>query len=203
MKINLPKIREKLQTFWGFLALSVLFLGLAVSVISMLERQEIRKKAAPSPPPPTPQAQATLSLEPAEATVKLGQTFGVGINIEIENGKATGVEATLTFNPTFLEVLDGDKEEEGLQAVELGFFEEYLGNKVDNQEGEIIVSGINMTGEQFSQGTIGTILFRAKKIGETEARFVFASDEKGESDVAAPGGEDILTKTISGKYTIK
>jgi len=48
MKINLPKIQEKLQSFWGFLTLSILVMGLAVSVILVTERQEIRKKAAPA-----------------------------------------------------------------------------------------------------------------------------------------------------------
>lgn len=150
-----------------------------------------------------PKAQATLSLEPQEATIKVGQTFGVGIKIKIENGEATGVEAILTYNPDYLEVLDGDKEEAGIQAVEIGFFDEYLGNKVDSEEGKIVVSGINMSGERFSQGTIGTILFKAKKKGETEVNFVFAPGEKGESDVAAPGGKDILTETIDGVFIIE
>lgn len=49
MKINLPKIREKLQSFWGFLTLSILVMGLAASVILVTERQEIRKKAVGKP----------------------------------------------------------------------------------------------------------------------------------------------------------
>jgi len=186
------------QIFIIAFVVALLITGLALW--QSWQKQIVQKVPLPLP---KPQAQATLSLEPSEATVKLGQTFGAGINVEIENGKATGVEAILTFNPTFLEVLDGDKEEEGFQAVELGFFEEYLGNKVDNQEGEVVVSGINMTGKQFSQGTIGTILFRTKKIGETEVKFIFAPGEKDESDVSAPGGKDILIETIGGKYIIK
>jgi len=154
-------------------------------------------------PTPASQTQATLSLEPQEATIKVGQTFGVGIKVEIENGEATGVEAILTYDPEFLEVLDGDKEETGIQTVEIGFFDEYLGNKVDNKEGRITVSGINMKGDRFSQGTIGTILFKAKKKGETEVNFVFAPGEKGESDVAAPGGKDILRETIGSTFIIK
>lgn len=149
------------------------------------------------------QAQATLSLEPREATVKVGQTFGVGIRVEVKNGEATGVEAILAYDPEYLEVLDGDKEEIGIQAVEIGFFDEYLGNKVDSEEGKITVSGINMSGERFSQGTIGTILFKAKKQGETEVEFIFAPGEKDESDVAAPGGNDILEVTIDGKFNIQ
>lgn len=182
----------------------VIALAFAFLVAGLLLRISWQKQRAPrttSLPLPTPQAQATLSLEPSEATVKLGQIFGVEIKVDVENGEATGVEAILTFDPAFLEVLDGDKEE-GIQAVELGFFDEYLGNKVDNQEGKIIVSGIKME-EQFNQGTIGAILFRAKKKGETEIKFIFAPGEKGESDVSAPGGEDILTKTFGGKFIIE
>jgi len=43
--MNLPKIRNKFQTFLGFLSLSLLFLGLAASVILVTERQEIREEA--------------------------------------------------------------------------------------------------------------------------------------------------------------
>lgn len=46
MKIVLSNMRKKLQTFWGFLTLSLLVLGLAASVILVTERQEIRKRAA-------------------------------------------------------------------------------------------------------------------------------------------------------------
>lgn len=46
MNFKLPNIRRSLQTFWGFLTLSLLFLGLAASIILVTERQEIRKEAA-------------------------------------------------------------------------------------------------------------------------------------------------------------
>jgi len=183
----------------------IITLVFALLVTGVLLWASWQKQTAPEVipfPAPSSQAQATLSLEPSEAVVNLGQTLDVGIKVEVEDGEATGVEAILTFDPEFLEVLDGDKEEKGIQAVELGFFDEYLGNKIDNQEGKIIVSGIKMEG-RFSQGTIGTILFRAKKKGETEIKFIFAPGEKGESDVSAPGGEDILTKTFGGKFIIE
>lgn len=186
------------QFFIIALCAALLVTGL---VLKTSWQRQTAPKILPSPLPIS-QAQATLSLEPSEATVKLSQIFGVEIKVDVENGEATGVETILTFDPNFLEALDGDKEEKGVQAVELGFFDEYLGNNVDNQEGKIIVSGIKME-EQFNQGTIGTILFRAKKKGETEIKFIFAPGEKNESDVSAPGGKDILTKTFGGKFIIE
>lgn len=183
----------------------IIALAVALLITGWLFWLSWQRQIAPNEvtPTSTSQAQATLSLEPNETTAKLGQTFGVGIKVKIENGEATGVEAILTYDPNYLEVLDGDKEETGIQAIESGFFDEYLGNKVDNREGKIIVSGINMSGEKFSEGVIGTIFFKAKKEGETEVNFLFAPGEKGESDVAAPGGEDILRRTINGVFTIE
>lgn len=185
--------------------LFIIALAVALLITGWLFWQSWQTQLIPRTIPtlPLPQARASLSLEPDEAIVKLGQTFGVAIKVEVENGEATGVEAILTYDPNYLEVIDGDKEKTGIQAVEFGFFDEYLGNKVNSKEGKIVVSGINMKGDRFTQGIIGTILFKAKQRGETEVNFVFAPGEKGESDVSAPGGKDILTETFGGSFIVK
>lgn len=189
---------SKKQTFTITIALIFVFLALLMTVLTL----GISKKGQKPKLAPRPQAGAALSLEPNRATVKVDQTFSLGIRVEVSHGKATGVEAIISFDPAFLEAVDGDKEKEGLQAVKAGFFDEYLGNKIDNQNGRVVVSGINLR-EQFNQGTIGVVLFQAKKKGKTEVNFVFAPGEKSESDVAAPGGKDILTKTFGAEVAIK
>lgn len=187
------------------IALGLILLALFTTIVTLgisKKRRRWEPKRVAETEILVPQARATLSLEPNRATVKVGQTLSLGIRVDVSQGKATGVEAIISFDPTFLEALDRDKEKEGLQAVEASFFDEYLGNKIDNQKGKVIVSGINLR-EKFNQETIGTILFQAKKKGKTEVNFVFAPGEKGESDVAAPGGKDILAETFGGEVTIK
>ena len=97
MKIKLPKIREKLQTFWGFLSLSVLFLGLAASVILVTQRQEIRKRAI--------EANTThFSLVPDSTTLAVNETITSAVWLDSGDNGAVIVTSVINFDNDQLSV---------------------------------------------------------------------------------------------------
>jgi hypothetical protein len=163
------------------------FISLRKKTLKAPEVNRIETQVSPAP------AQAVLLLEPSQTILGLGQTFSLKAWVEVANGEATGVEAMLVFDPNFLQVV---------RVSETGFFDEYLVNKVNNQAGKIVFSGINWK-KRFKSGIIGEILFRSKKKGQTEVKFIFSPGETMESDVTAPGGKDILSKTLGTKVMIK
>jgi LysM repeat protein len=133
-------------------------------------------------------AHADALLIPEVQTINVGQITTVTLRVEdVQN--LYGFQATISFNPALLEVVDSDATDPGVQ-VGLGTFvqPDYVPqNSADNSSGTIncVVSQVAPTPAANGSGALLTISFRGKAAGVSDIQlnpFILASNQGTQID---------------------
>lgn len=152
-------------------------------------------KPIPEPPqaPKKVIPMATLSLETAKKDLKVGETTDVNITLSTGGRKTDGTDVILTFDPNILEVVPATSSGSVKPPVKVGkVYSDYPLNSLESP-GRIVLSGITGFSESFSgTGVVGTITFKAKKIGTTEIKIEKEAGSTTDSNVV----ESVSTRDI-------
>lgn len=133
---------------------------------------------------------ATLYLSPASNSVKIGDTFSIGVYVTSVDQALNGYSGTLLFSKDTLEVVDLSKS--GITQLWV------QGPTYSNTDGVVNFEGLVLNpGFTGSGGQIITLTFKAKAAGPAQITFT-------ESSVLANDGHgtDILTGIENANYTI-
>ena len=152
-------------------------------------------------------ASGFLSLSPSSGNFYPGQTFNVNILVGTDNADTDAVDVVLTYDPTYLEVIDALPGVAGVQIAPGTLYEAYPGNIVDTTTGEIKVTAFSVMStfnSGFGSGVFATINFRAKQIVTgTLVTFDFTDGVTTDSNIALHiTSEDILKDVNNGSYNI-
>lgn len=160
--------------------LLILFLGVAllVTLVVFTQRQDIRKRAAPT---------TTLTLQTTNARPRVGEDVVINVMIDTGSNQVITSDVYLGYDPQKLEVVD----------ITPGTFflnPNTAGKVLDNTNGRV---GITVylpvqTTPQIGSGTLATILFRAKSAG------IATVEMTNETIVGAigEGGTNVLAGTV-------
>lgn len=149
---------------------------------------------------------ASLSLSPASATKAVGTNFTVDIVLDTDGDAVSGVTAIINYDKDKLAVVDGDSAAAGVNITPGGNLTQVLTNSVNASTGQIRYDAGNLGSPYTGRGTIASINFQAKSVGNAQAAFVFnASSTTNTSAVAAASGPTNLLvdgELNDGNYTI-
>jgi len=169
------KRRTKLtRNFWFSVSLVLLF---SVSLVALPRIAEARG--------------ASLYLSPSSGTYEVGSNFSVKVKVNSGGQAINAAEATLTFNPAEISVVNISK---------TGSIFSFCTQDptFSNSAGNIVFSGGTPTPFTGTSGTLITITFKAKISGSAQVSFssgsVLAADGKG---------TNILSNMSGGIYTLK
>lgn len=142
---------------------------------------------------------AKLWLEPSEGEFS-GQ-FTVDIFVQTLK-PIDGLDVRLLYPKDQLSILDQDKEKGGIQ-VEVGKFDEYPINKVDEGQGLILLSGIVLgKAEEIvplnQPFLVGRVTFNIVAPGEANLSFDFQPGLTTDSNVAEKGTAKDILKEVQG-----
>lgn len=147
---------------------------------------------------------ATLSVSPASQSVKTGDTFTVTVRLDTQGASIDGVDLRyLNFNSTLLQVRDANASQPGTQITADNLMPITAVNSADNTGGKILFSQLAAGGTKYKgSGILATISFKAIAPGTAALTFNHTPKSTTDSNVAASGGDDLLTAVINGSYTI-
>ncbi|MBI3384570.1 hypothetical protein HY030_00025 [Candidatus Gottesmanbacteria bacterium] len=183
------------------LSLVSLFLaaGLLLSLLYLYKLSFVKKPVTYRPQPakianqkPKPGNKFTiLSLNPSLLPLKLGQNGSINLSIQTGTNLVSGVEFTLNFDPTKIEILS---------IVPAGFFAKpnVLASKIDNQKGTLYYAIGTFTPKSGNDNLV-TFIIKGKALGQHKINF--GPDAK----VAAKGegSENVLKETIGVNVEVK
>jgi len=143
-------------------------------------------------------ASTLVYLDPSAAQVEAGQTTSVDVVVG-DTSNLYGVEVHLVFDPEFVEVVDADPGQAGVQVslgpfLDVGFV---AVNEVDPGTGRIDFAYSQSPGLSgvSGSGTIATITFRGLQPGVSPLSFVAVL-------LADEGGNEIAVETQNGQVTV-
>lgn len=149
---------------------------------------------------------ATLSLSPTSGSYAAGATFEVKVMIDTGSARSSGVDVTVKFDPSVLQVVDSGSGTEGTQISAGSLYSQVTVNSADNSTGRITFGGATSgTSTGYSgSGTLATITFQAQKeASATAVSFDYQSGSTTDSNVTdKTTAEDILTGVTDASYTI-
>jgi len=132
---------------------------------------------------------ASLSLSPVSKSVENGDSFAVNVVLDAETDNVDAVDIVLDF--------DSDK----LEYSSASYGSLFPNTVTPSIAGEQITLRATSPSAISQDGTIATITFQATAIGTAPVTFDFTADTSTDSNVAYQG-EDVLTSTTNGSYTI-
>lgn len=174
---------ERLKKYRLWLAFSVIILAIAIPLtISQIQKQqEIRSRAAGGA--------ISLDLSPQTSTNNQGSTFSIQVSIGAADNNISGVDITMNFNPSVLELVS---------FVPSTAFSSQLINVTDNNAGTLHYTAVapeqvNNTGTV----SVGTLNFKGKTAGVGNVTF-------GTVQITGQGVTSSLpiSSTATGTYTI-
>lgn len=146
-------------------------------------------------------AAVTFSLNPAAKTVGVGDSFDVKILLDTGGQQVSGGTAVLIYDPSKLSVLDANTSAVGTQISSGTIFTNPLTNSTDAVAGKITLDYGSSQSTFSSQGTFGTISFKAlTQSSSTPVSFVLTGTS-GTSAVYS-GGVNVLSAATNGSYAI-
>lgn len=128
---------------------------------------------------------AVIILSASKASVKVGETFAVSVNISSRDATG-GTDIVILYDPTLVSV-----ENNVSGAMNVGsIYHDYSINS-DDKKGKITVSGISSATEApIASGLFGTVTFKAIKPGKAEVKLDFTKGSTTDTNV-------ISTKDLS------
>ena len=140
----------------------------------------------------------TVSIAPASQEIFLGGTGTTGILVE-DVTDLYGFEFEITFDPTILEVVDADPDEEGVQIQPGDFLSPdwTLDNTVDNDKGTITYAlcQMNPSPPQSGGGVLAIITWRGKAPGTSSLHLAHVL-------LGALGGVEIPSSAGDGQIVV-
>ena len=181
---NLPKNKR-----WIYLVAAIAVVVIVVELVwaytvFYIPSQQAQEQPLAVIPVETPKG-ASISLTTPQASVSIGSTFDV--NIDVASTIMTdGTDLIITYDPTLLQVND--------PVFTSGLYTEYPVNKVDPKTGIITLSGISSeTSGVLASGNMGYIQFKAIATGSADISIKYLPGATNESNVIETGtGRDIL-----------
>ena len=148
------------------------------------------------------QAAATVKVFPAEASVPVGQTIEVTIQVEnITN--LFGSELSITYDANLLEVVDADPNKPGTQITAGGFLSPDLEAVNEVTDGVITyaLQQISPHSPIGGNGVLARITFRAKASGTSNITLddVFLSDQSGNGIITVLHSGVLVVTLASGE----
>ncbi|MBI4067127.1 hypothetical protein HY407_01990 [Candidatus Gottesmanbacteria bacterium] len=178
-----PDVPKSIVTKKIYILVGILAILLLVVVYIRLAN---RKTPAPTITETTTQNQQVsnvkegrLYLVPASLDLKLGQSATLDIMLVASSYSLDGVDAVLSFDPAYIEVVGG-------KASFGDAFPSYLKNVVDKDKSRIYITGV--TFEPQPTPLAGEILFatlqlKAKQVGQTTISFLVSPTGKDLSNI--------------------
>lgn len=136
---------------------------------------------------------ASLQLDPATASVAVGQTVNIKVNISSGTETVRSTDAFVSYDSAYFET----------PTVTNGTFFQTAFQNIDTTR--VYVAGLQTDPASTVQGTgtIATITFRAKKSGSTRLTFVCGTNTANDSTiVAGSGSANIIQCSSNGSSTI-
>lgn len=154
--------------------------------------------AATLPGAPAAAEVASVSFAPATVEVGVGATSAVAVRVDGVSG-LYGVDLTVRFDPTIVEVADADAGQEGVQ-LQLGDFLDpglVVTHEADNTAGtaRLVLTQLSPSEARSGGGTLCVVLLRGKAAGSTGALQV-------EAALASREGEPIAATTAGGEVRV-
>lgn len=117
-------------------------------------------------------------MQTSEDNPEAGEEFTVDIMANTNNEAVTGIDLIIQFDTEFLEVVDQDSSEDGIQIEVTPGDLQTLVNTADNSTGEIMVNAWDRkkTLQSGTDETIGTITFKTIKKGTANIDVLFEND---------------------------
>ena len=137
----------------------------------------------------SPTLAASLSLSPVSKSVENGDNFAVNIVLNAEADSVDAVDIVLDF--------DSDK----LEYSSASYSSLFPNTIAPSVTGEQIILRATSSTAISQGGTVATITFQAVGTGTAPVTFDFTANDATDSNVAYQG-EDVLTSTTNGSYTI-
>ena len=137
----------------------------------------------------SPTLAASLSLSPVSKSVENGDSFAINIVLDAETDNVDAIDVVLGF--------DSDK----LEYSSASYSSLFPSTVTPSVTGEQIVLRATSPTAISQGGTVATITFQAVETGTAPVTFDFTANDTTDSNVAYQG-EDVLTSTTNGSYTI-
>ncbi|MDD4351905.1 MAG: Ig-like domain-containing protein [Candidatus Gracilibacteria bacterium] len=155
-------------------------------------------------------AGSSLKLVSESDTYAVGDSFDLEIHLNTAGVESDHVEVLLMYDPLFLELIDADAEELGLQITPADLYETVLSNTVDAEEGLIDFSMLSLDPENYNNTTtdelLATLSFKALLAGSTDVEIVYSAEEQDLEDsnvYNAETNEDTLVTVESATLVIE
>lgn len=137
-----------------------------------------------------------FSLTPSSATVEVGKTVNVAVEINTFGQKVAGIQTFVKFDPTAVEVVDKNRNEPGSQPK--------LGNCVPQSEFTNIVApgdrigyvAVNIPEREFFCYAV-IVTFKGKKTGTTSLNF-----DTTNTEVVDERGNKLTSQLVNGTVTV-
>ncbi len=146
---------------------------------------------------------ATLSLSPSSSNYSVGQIFSVDILLDTKGTAIDGVDIVyLNYNPNYLEVVDDNASQSGIQITPGALMPMTLANTVNATNGKITFSQITAGGNTFTSSgaqVLATVHFKVLQAINTQVYFDFVVNGTADTNVASVG-KDVLTAITNGNY---
>jgi len=146
---------------------------------------------------------ATLTLSPSSGNYSVGQTFSVDIMLDTKGTAIDGVDIVyLNYSPNYLEVVDDNASQSGIQITPGALMPMTLANTVNATNGKITFSQITAGGNTFTSSgaqSLATVHFKVLQAINTQVYFDFVVNGTADTNVASVG-KDVLTTVTNGNY---
>lgn len=143
----------------------------------------------------TKTSSALLALQTASLDVFVDQDIPVDIALDTDKASVDGVDVIISFDPAMLKVMP--QTVNGKQVpVKVGTqFSDYPQNALE--KGKITLSAISTSVPFSGKGILGTVTFKALKIGAAQIKIEYIPNSTTDSNIAQTGSaKDILSKVL-------
>lgn len=153
---------------------------------------------------------ASLSVSPAVGTLNLNQEYTAEILIDSQDLQSSGAELLINYDPAAIEIIDQDRDIEGVQIAATNLFPVVFENIVDPENRTIRFSVVKERNNEpvfiNAPRVLASIIFRPiKAIDSTQFNFDFAKGKTSDCNVfqySAGVEQDVLFGAGNGDYTI-
>jgi hypothetical protein len=139
----------------------------------------------------------SLLFSPETENVKSGETFDIDLLIDTAGQQVGGVDAVVKYNPSLLS---------GASIQTTGVFNDYPATIINNQDGQINISGIvnSINNLYAGRDTFAVITFKAVSQGTAIVNFHYLPGSTRDSNIAVTfGSGDILNRVNSLTVSIQ
>jgi len=178
-------MNKKVKIIASVTVLILLLVSVPVAVYLVKQRQEIRKRAAPT---------TELSLGPSVSTVYQDDTFSVDVLIETGDNLFTAADITLTFDSSQLEVVDASDILPGLITL--------VPASISVTPGQVRFAGYAASGQEAHNEVLASVYFHVltnASLGSSAISFGSSTTVAGEDE----SGPSILAGTTPTTVTIE